>query len=100
YKYDDYEKEKILNLVRFHMHHLYIIKNLPYAKTKEMIKETNLNDIILLFISDRMGRGNFEKHKKEEEINDIKKVISILENNYILNLKDIKENVKKIEKII
>ena len=48
YKYDDYEKEKILNLVRFHMHHLYIIKNLPYAKTKEMIKETNLNDIILL----------------------------------------------------
>lgn len=92
--------EKILNLVRFHMHHLYIIKNLPYAKTKEMIKETNLNDIILLFISDRMGRGNFEKHKKEEEINDIKKVISILENNYILNLKDIKENVKKIEKII
>ena len=36
----------------------------------------------------------------EEEINDIKKVISILENNYILNLKDIKENVKKIEKII
>lgn len=92
--------EKILNLVRFHMHHLYIIKNLPYAKTKEMIKETNLNDIILLFISDRMGRGNFEKHKKEDEINDIKKVISILENNYILNLKDIKENVKKIEKII
>ena len=82
------------------MHHLYIIKNLPYAKTKEMIKETNLNDIILLFISDRMGRGNFEKYKKEEEINDIKKVISILENNYILNLKDIKENVKKIEKII
>lgn len=99
YKYDDYEKEKILNLVRFHMHHLYIIKNLPYAKTKEMIKETNLNDIILLFISDRMGRGNFEKHKKEDEINDIKKVISILENNYILNLKDIKENVKKIEKL-
>ena len=47
-----------------------------------------------------MGRGNFEKHKKEEEINDIKKVISILENNYILNLKVIKENVKKIEKII
>ena len=38
---------------------------MPYAKTKEMIKETNLNDIILLFISDRMGRGNFEKHKKE-----------------------------------
>ena len=67
YKYDDYEKEKILNLVRFHMHHLYIIKNLPYAKTKEMIKETNLNDIILLFISDRMGRGNFEKHKKENK---------------------------------
>ena len=56
------------------MHHLYIIKNLPYAKTKEMIKETNLNDIILLFISDRMGRGNFEKHKKEEKLMILKKL--------------------------
>ena len=45
-------------------------------------------------------QSEIEKHKKEDEINDIKKVISILENNYILNLKDIKENVKKIEKII
>ena len=47
-----------------------------------------------------MGRGNFEKHKKEDEINDIKKVISILEENYNLDLKNIKEKVKKIEKII
>ena len=38
-------------------------------------------------------QSEIEKHKKEDEINDIKKVISILENNYILNLKDIKENL-------
>ena len=38
--------------------------------------------------------------KKAKEIEDIKKVISILEENYNLDLKNIKEKVKKIEKII
>ena len=32
------KKERILNLVKYHMHHLYIIKNLPFAKTKEISK--------------------------------------------------------------
>ena len=65
------------------------------AKVKE-----DLNDMILLFISDRLGRGQLEDNKKAKEIEDIKKVISILEENYNLDLKNIKEKVKKIEKII
>ena len=56
--------------------------------------------LILLFISDRLGRGQLEDNKKAKEIEDIKKVISILEENYNLDLKNIKEKVKKIEKII
>ena len=50
-------KTKMLNLVKYHMHHLYIIKNLPFAKTDEMIKDVDLNDMILMFVSDRLGRG-------------------------------------------
>lgn len=100
YNYENDEKSKILNLIKYHMHHLYIIQDLPFAKTKEMIKDVDLNDMILLFISDRLGRGQLEDNKKAKEIEDIKKVISILEENYNLDLKNIKEKVKKIEKII
>ena len=100
YNYESNEKSKILNLIKYHMHHIYIIQDLPFAKTKEMIKDVDLNDMILLFISDRLGRGGIEGHKKVKEMEDIKKVISILEESYDLDLKNIRGKVKKIEKII
>lgn len=100
YNYENNEKEKILNLVKYHMHHLYIIKNLPFGRTSEMVKEADLNDMVLMFISDRLGRGQVEKEKKLNEIEDIEKVIQLLEENYTLDLKEIKEKIEKIKKII
>ena len=100
YEYKDYEKIRILNLVKYHMHHLYIIKSLPFAKTNELVKEVDLNDMILMFISDRLGRGQVCKEKKLNEIEDIQKVIKILEINYDLELSEIREKVQKIKKFI
>ena len=100
YGYKDEEKQRILNLVRYHMHHLYIIKNLPFAKTNELVKDVDLNDMILMFVSDRLGRGQVEKEKKLNEIEDIQEVIRILEVNYSLDLNEIKEKIKKIKKFI
>lgn len=100
YGYKDEEKQRILNLVRYHMHHLYIIKNLPFAKTNELVKDVDLNDMILMFVSDRLGRGQVEKEKKLSEIEDIQEVIRILEVNYSLDLDEIKEKIQKIKKII
>lgn len=100
YNYSEDEKVRILNLVKYHMHHLYIIKNLPFARTSEMVKMADLNDMILMFVSDRLGRGQVEKEKKLNEIDDIEKVIQILERNYSLDLKNIKEKIEKIKKII
>ena len=100
YGYKDEEKQRILNLVRYHMHHLYIIKNLPFAKTNELVKDVDLNDMILMFVSDRLGRGQVEKEKKLNEIEDIEEVIRILEINYDLDLKEIKEKIQKIKKFI
>lgn len=100
YHYKDDEKQKVLKLVKYHMHHLYIIKNLPFAKTNELVKEVNLNDMILMFVSDRLGRGQVEKEKKLNEIEDIQKVIRILEVNYGLDLNEIREKIQKIKKII
>ena len=81
------------------MHHLYIIKNLPFAKTDQLVKEVDLNDMILMFVSDRLGRGQVEKEKKLNEIEDIQKVINILEVNYDLELNEIREKVEKIKKL-
>ena len=100
YGYKDEEKQRILNLVRYHMHHLYIIKNLPFAKTNELVKDVDLNDMVLMFVSDRLGRGQVEKEKKLSEIEDIEEVIRILERNYDLDLKEIKEKIQKIKKFI
>ena len=100
YDYEGDEKKRILNLVKYHMHHLYIIKNLPFAKTNELVKEVDLNDMILMFISDRLGRGQVEKEKKLNEIEDVQKVIKILEVNYDLELNEIREKVQKIKKFI
>ena len=82
------------------MHHLYIIKNLPFAKTNELVKEVDINDMILMFVSDRLGRGQVEKEKKLNEIEDVQKVIKILEDNYDLKLNEIKEKIQQIKKFI
>ena len=100
YGYTDDEKDRILSLVKYHMHHLYIIKNLPFAKTSELVKNVDLNDMILMFISDRLGRGQSNKEKKLSEISDIEKVTGILEKDYNLDLKEIKEKIEKIKKFI
>lgn len=99
YDYKDDEKKRVLNLIKYHMHHLYIIKNLPFAKTEQLVKEVDLNDMILMFVSDRLGRGQVEKEKKLNEIEDIQKVINILEVNYDLELNEIREKVEKIKKL-
>lgn len=100
YDYKNDEKQRILNLVKYHMHHLYIIKQLPFAKTTNLVKNVDLNDMILIFVSDRLGRGQTEKGEKLSEIKDILKVIKELEENYRLDLNDIKEKIEKIKKFI
>ena len=56
--------------------------------------------MILMFVSDRLGRGQVEEEKKLNEIEDIQKVIKILEENYDLELNEIKEKIEKIKKFI
>ena len=56
--------------------------------------------MILMFVSDRLGRGQVEKEKKLNEIEDVQKVIKILEDNYDLKLNEIKEKIQQIKKFI
>ena len=82
YDINNIERAKIVNLVKYHMHHLYILKNLPYGNIEEMIKNVDLNDMILLFISDRLGRGQKCKDDIEKELYDVKTIIEILKKKF------------------
>lgn len=96
YMVNEEEKIKIVNLVRFHMHHLYILKNLPYGSLDEMIKNVDINDMILMFISDRLGRGELVNDRKSEEIEDVEKIVNIIKEKYKLGIKEIESIIKEL----
>ena len=57
------------------MQTLFYDKKLPFFREKEIVNESDYEEISLLSLADRLGRGNLcqEKVKKEEKrINDFK----------------------------
>jgi len=64
---------KVCKLVRWHMQFLIVIKELPFADIKTMKEEVDLNEIALLSLCDRLGRGVIT----EEAINEEKKNIQL-----------------------
>jgi len=74
----------VSKLVRWHMQALFVVKDLPYAKIEKMLREVSLEEIALLSLCDRLGRGEMteEKIKNEEEninifVNKCKKNLQI-----------------------
>lgn len=59
--------KKVSMLIKYHMHILYVVKDLPYGDKKSMLKETDINELALLVLCDRLGRG--ESDIKEEKRN-------------------------------
>lgn len=55
--------EKVTALVRWHMQILYVVNALPYADIQSMKQQTNVQDIALLGLCDRLGRigANYKK---------------------------------------
>lgn len=61
--------DEICGLVRYHMQILLVTKNKQYADIKGMMKRTNIRELALLGMCDRLGRG---KPNREKEIDNIK----------------------------
>ncbi|MFV0516915.1 MAG: HDIG domain-containing metalloprotein [Aminipila sp.] len=61
--------EQVSSLVRFHMHPLFIIKNLPFSDLKGLRSRTNPQEVALLSLCDRMGRTNPSFEKEQENVN-------------------------------
>lgn len=58
--------DKVSKLVKYHMHYLYVEKNLPFGNPRKLIEETSIEQIALLSYADRCGRGNLSKADREE----------------------------------
>lgn len=67
FDFDDEFKMKVTALVRWHMQPLFVLKSLPYARVDDMKREISINEVALLEICDRLGRGEYTK-KDEEKV--------------------------------
>lgn len=65
-------KIKVSKLVRWHMQPLFFDKNLPFFDPTQMLNDVDYKEVALLSLCDRLGRGELEKSKIEEEENRIK----------------------------
>ena len=99
YKDEKFAKQ-VSNIVLYHMHHIYILKKLPFSNIKGLIKSSNFEDIILLFICDKLGRGNQDKTNKEKVMEEIYDIIKCLEKNNNINLDNLKEKIDKVKNIL
>lgn len=69
-------KQTVVNLVRYHMHILYVTKDLPFGDIKGLKKQANINDVALLGWCDRMGRTNADPLLEKETIEKFKSLLS------------------------
>ena len=71
------EKESFIRevrgLVRWHMQSLFVTKDMKFQNIGDMLKDVNINEIVLVSLSDRLGRGNLDYKEIEDTRVQIKK---------------------------
>ena len=70
---------EVTALVRWHMQSLFVTKNLKFQNISNMLEEVNINEIALISLSDRLGRGNLDYEEIKDtkiEVNRFKEKIS------------------------
>jgi putative nucleotidyltransferase with HDIG domain len=65
---DDTFIELVSNLVLYHMQILFVVNDLPFADIKGMIKNSDIEEIALLGLCDRLGRTGANQEKEERNI--------------------------------
>lgn len=64
--------KKVVAMVRWHMQTLFVVRDLPFAEIKKMLDEVSLDEIALLSLCDRLGRGGMTPQKIAEERENIR----------------------------
>ncbi len=60
--------EAVVQLVRYHMQPLYVVKGLPFQDIAGMRAQTSITEVALLSYCDRLGRGGADRHAEAEAI--------------------------------
>lgn len=58
--------QQVAALVRYHMHILYVVNNLPFSDMDGMLQHTDINEVALLGLCDRLGRTGANIKKEED----------------------------------
>lgn len=74
--------EKVCLLVKYHMHMLYILKDLPFSDKKGLISSVDINDIALLGYCDRLGRKAVNRNEVMEEYRRFYSILETMEKKY------------------
>lgn len=82
YTKDDEFFKHVSNLVRLHMQILFVVKDLEYADFNKIAKSGYVEEIAVLGICDRLGRGTMSQEKVAEEERNIEIFLEKC-NNYI-----------------
>jgi len=69
----------VTKMVKWHMQILYVTKGMPYSKIGQMLLDVSLNEIALLSLCDRLGRGQMTKERINEAHASVKNFIKICE---------------------
>lgn len=69
---DDEFINQVSKMVRWHMQILFVTKGLPFTDIGRMASEISIDEIALLGLCDRLGRGDMTIDKKQEEEKSIK----------------------------
>lgn len=54
---------EVTALVRWHMQSLFVTKNLKFQNISNMLEDVNKDEIVLVSLSDRLGRGNLDDNE-------------------------------------
>lgn len=60
--------DQVVALIRYHMQILHVVKSLPFAEVKAMKAQTDVKEVALLGLCDRMGRTGADREVEEENI--------------------------------
>ncbi len=69
--------DKVVQLVKYHMQILYVIKNMPLKDIAGMKRHSDIREVALLCLCDRLGRAGINRDKEEAQV---EMFISICEN--------------------
>ena len=63
---------QVSKMVRWHMQILFVAKGMPFADIEGMASEVSIDEVALLGLCDRLGRGDMTLDKKQKEESSIK----------------------------